>query len=237
MDTMTWTSVEAVTKIIKESSKATYMLDPMSAPLVKEVLTHLSLHIANIVNMTLSTGNFNSKLKSDIVLPLLKKQNLDSESFKNYRPVSNLPFLSNVIKKVMACRVLEHMKENHLLDTLQSPYKKAQSTKTALLRVQNDILTLIDQKRGTCLILLDLSTAFDTVDHDLLLWLLANNIGLTGSVLSLFRTYLSGRSQCVCKWRHVWVLSLCIWSPTRICIGSTYVLHLLASFGIHITAS
>ena len=78
----------------------------------------------------------------------------------------------------MACRLLEHMKENHLLDTLQSAYKKAHSTETALLRVQNDILTSIDQKRGTFLILLDLSAAFDTVDHDLLLSFLENNIGL-----------------------------------------------------------
>ena len=115
-------------------------------------MTHLALYITNIVNVTLLTGIFPSKLKSAIVLPLLKKQNLDSESFKNYRPVSNLPFLSKVVEKVMACRLLEHMKENHLLDTLQSAYKKAHSTETALLRVQNDILTSIDQKRGTFLI-------------------------------------------------------------------------------------
>ena len=133
MDTMTPASVEEVTKITKESSKATCMLDPMPTALVKEIVTHLALYITNIVNMALSTGIFPSKLKSAIVLPLLKKQNLDSESFKNYRPVSNLPFLSKVIEKVMACRLLERMKENHLLDTLQSAYKKAHSTETALL--------------------------------------------------------------------------------------------------------
>ena len=197
MDTMTPASVEEVTKIIKESSKATCMLDPMPTALVKEIVTHLALYITNIVNMALSTGIFPSKLKSAIVLSLLKKQNLDSESFKNYRPVSNLPFISKVIEKIMPCRLLEHMKENHLLDTLQFAYKKAHSTETALLWVQNDILTSIDQKRGTFLILLELSAAFDTVDHDLLLSFLENNIGLTGSVLSLFRTYVSGRSQCV----------------------------------------
>ena len=147
MDTMTSASVEEVTKIIKESSKATCMLDPIPTALVKEIVTHLALYITNIVNMTLLTGIFPSKLKSAIVLPMLKKQNQDSESFKNYRLVSNLPFLSKVIEKVMACRLLEHMKENHLLDTLQSAYKKAHSTEAALLRVQNDILTSIDQKK------------------------------------------------------------------------------------------
>ena len=136
----------------------------------------------------------------------------------------------------MACRLLEHMKENHLLDTLQSAYKKAHSTEIALLRVQNDILTSTDQKRGTFLILLDLSAAFDTVDHDLLLSFLENNIELTGYVPSLFRTYLSGWSQWVSV-NCVWVLSLSIWSPTRICIRSTYFLHILAYCRIHIAAS
>ena len=111
--------------------------------------------------------------------------------------MSNLPFLSKVIEKVIASRLLEHMKENNLLDTLQSAYKKAHSTETALLRVQNDILSSIGQKKGSFLILLDLSAAFDTVDHDLLLSFLENHAGLAGSALSLFKTYLCGRSQCV----------------------------------------
>ena len=76
------------------------MLDPMLTALVKEIVTHLALYITNIVNMTLSTGIFPSKLKSAIVFPLLKKQNLDSESFKNYHPVSNLPFLPKVLKRL-----------------------------------------------------------------------------------------------------------------------------------------
>ena len=80
------------------------------------------------------------------------------------------------------------MKENNLLDTLQSAYKKAHSTETALLRVQNDILSSIGQKKGSFLILLDLSAAFDTVDHDLLLSFLENHAGLAGSALSLFKT-------------------------------------------------
>ena len=78
------------------------------------------------------------------------------------------------------------MKENDLLNNLQSTDRKAHSTETALLQVQNDIITSIDQKRGTFLILFDLSAAFDAVDQDLLLSFLENNIGLTGSVLSLF---------------------------------------------------
>ena len=96
----------------------------------------------------------------------------------------------------MACHLLEHLKENDLLDTLQFAYKKAHSTETAFLRAQNDILTWIDQKKRLR-ILLDLSAAFDMVDHDLPLPFLENNLGLTGSALSLFWMYLSGRLQCV----------------------------------------
>ena len=188
---------EGMGDVDQESSKATCALDPMPTSLIKEVLPHLASYITKIVNMAFSTGTFPSKLKSAIVIPLIKKPNLNCEILKNYRPVSNLPFLSKVIEKVIASRLLEHIKENNLLDTLQSAYKKAHSTETALLRVQNDILSSIGQKRGSFLILLDLSAAFDTVDHDLLLSFLENHAGLAGSALSLFKTYLCGRSQCV----------------------------------------
>ena len=124
MDTLAPASVKEVTDIIKESSKATCALDPMPTSLVKEVLPQLASYITKIVNMAFSTGTFLSKLKSAIVIPLIKKPNLNCEILKNYRPVSNLPFLSKVIEKVIASRLLEHMKENNLLDTLQSAYKK-----------------------------------------------------------------------------------------------------------------
>ena len=178
MDTVAPASVQEVTDIIKESSKATCTLDLMPASLIKEVLPHLASYITKIVNMAFSTGTFPSKLKSAIVFPLIKKPNLNCEIFKNYCPVSNLPFLSKVIEKVNASRLLEHMKENNLLDTLQSAYKKAHSTEIALLRVQNDILSSIGQKKGSFLILLDLSAAFDMVDHDFLLSFLENHAGL-----------------------------------------------------------
>ena len=197
LDTFAEASVQEVTKIICESSRATCSLDPMPTALVKEVIQHLAPFITHIVNLALSSGIFPSKLKSAIVHPLIKKPNLDCEILKNYRPVSNLSFLSKVIEKVIASRLLEHMQSNNLLETLQSAYKKAHITETALLRVQNDILSSINARKGSFLILLDLSAAFDTVDHELLLSFLDTHIGLRGPVLKLFRSYLCGRSQCV----------------------------------------
>ena len=74
--------------------------------------------------MVFLTGSFPSKLKSAIVTPLIKKPNLNCEILKYYRPVSNLLFLSKVIKKVISSPFLKHMKDNNLLDTLQSTTKK-----------------------------------------------------------------------------------------------------------------
>ena len=92
MDTLAPASVKEVTDIIKESSKATCMLDPMPISLVKEVLPHLASFITKIVNIAFSTGTFPSQLKSGIVTPLIMKPNLDYEILKNYRPLFNLPF-------------------------------------------------------------------------------------------------------------------------------------------------
>ena len=89
------------------------------------------------------------------------------------------------------------MKKNGLLEKMQFAYKEAHSTETALLQVQNDILSTMDEKKGVLLILLDLSAAFDTVDHHLLLSFLETHVGLRGSVLNLLRMYLTDHSQCV----------------------------------------
>ena len=190
------TSVE-ITEIIKKSSNATCLLDPIPTGLLRDLLPVLSPIIADIVNGSLTAGVFPSELKSAIVKPLLKKSTLDPEVLKNFRPVSNLSFISKVIEKVVASRLLDHMVGNDLLEPFQSAYRSGHSTETALLRVHNDIVNAVDQGKGVCLILLDLSAAFDTVDHDILLDFLKNHIGLDGSVLALFRSYLSGRSQCV----------------------------------------
>ena len=96
--------------------------------------------------------------------PILKKASLDREVLKNFRPVSNLSFLSKVIEKVIASRLADHMAANDLMDPMQSAYRKGHSTETALLRVHNDIIGAVDKGNGVILVFLDLSAAFDTVD-------------------------------------------------------------------------
>ena len=96
--------------------------------------------------------------------PLIKKKpGLDAEISKNYRPVSDLSFLSKVIEKVIASRIISHIENNAIIDKFQSSYKCVHSTETALLRVYSDIVTTIGKGNGSFLVLLDLSAAFDTI--------------------------------------------------------------------------
>ena len=133
-------------------------------------------------------------MKSAIVTPLLKKSTLDPDILKNYRPVSNLSYISKLLERVVAGRLTDYMTENNLHEHLQSAYKPGHSTETALVKVQNDILTSIDQHGVVILVMLDLSAAFDTIDHDILFSRMENTLGITGQALAWFKSYLSGRT-------------------------------------------
>jgi len=189
------TTVSEMNEIVLSMNKTTCASDPFPSKLIPNVLTQLIPFFVRITNLSLSSGIFPSALKAAIIRPLLKKANLDLQVLSNYRPVSNLSFLSKVIEKVIAKRLFAHMSANNLFDKLQSAYKPGHSTETALLRIQNDILNTIDTGRGTLLVLLDLSAAFDTVDHSILLGLLEEHIGVSATALALLESYLSGRSQ------------------------------------------
>ena len=102
-----------------------------------------------------------------------------------------------MIEKVVASRLVDHMTENNLMDPMQSAYRKGHSTETALLRLHNDVVSAVDRGCGVCLVLLDLSAAFDTIDHTSSSPSSRNTLGLGGPVLDLFQSYLSGRAQCI----------------------------------------
>ena len=145
--------------------------------------------------MSLRDSLMPKSLKTALIRPLLKKTSLDSDILKNYRPVSNLTFIWKVIEKVVSGRLNEHLIKNSMFDPLQSAYRDKHSTETALIKVQNDILSAFDAGSSAILLMLDLSAAFDTIDHDILLSRLCNVYGITGNALDWFRTYLTGRIQ------------------------------------------
>ena len=131
------------------------------------------------------------------VQPNLKKAGLDENVLKNFRPVSNLQFLSKVLEKLSLKQFMEHLDRNDLSEMYQSAYKALHSTETALLKVSSDILEKLDNKNVCVMSLLDLSAAFDTIDHEILLKRLEITYGISGTVLLWFRSYLTGRVQSV----------------------------------------
>ena len=108
-------------------------------------------------------------MKRAIVRPSLKKPSLDYQLYKNHTPISNLMFLSKWCEKVVASQFISHLREKKLEEILQSAYKVGHSTESTLSRVHNDVLCALDDGRCVMLVLLDLSAAFDTVDHGILL--------------------------------------------------------------------
>ena len=136
-------------------------------------------------------------LKIAMLDPLLKKVNADSDIFQNFRPVSNLKLLSKLVEKAVFVQLSEYLVNNELHEVFQSAYKSFHSTETSLLRVQNDILQSLDKKESLIFVLLDLSAAFDTIGHDILLFRPTERFGIGGNVLLWFKSYLSSRSQFV----------------------------------------
>ena len=116
---------------------------------------------------------------------------------KNYRPVSNLSFISKIIEKCVAEQLVHHIDSNGLNEIMQSAYKKHHSTETALLKVKSDILQNFADGNVTCLVLLDLSAAFDMVNHKILLQRLQHRYGIKGVVLKWLESYLTEHQQCV----------------------------------------
>ena len=136
-------------------------------------------------------------MKRAIVRPSLKKPSLDYQLYKNRRPISNLMFLSKCCQKIVASHFISHLRENKLEEIFQSAYKVGHSTESALLRVHNDVLRALDDGKCVMLVLLNLSAAFATVDHGILLSRRSQCIGIQGSAYTWFESYLSSRSQFV----------------------------------------
>jgi hypothetical protein len=128
------------------------------------------------------------------VLPLLKSNSADTNTLSNYRPVANLPFLSKIVEKIVAEHLVNLLNSNRCFDPHQSGYRRFYSCETAIAYLMNAIFTGMDNGRVTLLILLDLSSAFDCVDHRILINKL-ELVGVSGSALKWFSNYLSSRYQ------------------------------------------
>ena len=163
---------------------------------MKDILPAVLKTITHIVNMSLTARTFPLDWETDIIRPLIKKAGLEL-SKKNYRPVSNLCFLSKLVEHCMLKQFLKHC-DNCLLPDFQSAYHANYSTETSLRRMTNDILWAMEEEHIAMMVIMDLSAAFDMVDHNILLKILANQFGVTDAALKWFDSYLRPRSFKVC---------------------------------------
>ena len=191
-------TINEIRNLILTSSDATCSLDIIPTRLLKTCADALAPPIAHLINLSLSEGVFPDEFKHAIILPLLKKPSLPKDDLSSYRPISNLNFISKILEKVIKVRLNKHLESFPSLSQYQSAYRKYFSTETALLRIQNDLNLAKHRHQVSALLLLDLSAAFDTIDHDILISRLSSTFGISNSALSLLTSYLTGRSQSVC---------------------------------------
>ena len=184
-------------EILQSSPQKSCPLDAIPTTILLQCLDVLFETILEIINHSLEFGTFPHCYKKALVKQLIKKHDLDQNNLQNYRPVSNLPYLSKILEKVVLKQIRNHLEINNLMDPYQSAYRTGHSTESALLKIVNDLLMNCDNGEISILTLLDQSAAFDLIDHSILLHRLEKSFGISGIALSWIRSYLSNRSQII----------------------------------------
>uniref|UniRef100_A0A670INB5 Reverse transcriptase domain-containing protein n=1 Tax=Podarcis muralis TaxID=64176 RepID=A0A670INB5_PODMU len=196
---VTWDQFQSVTsedvdRLLGKVKPTTCLLDPCPSWLIKASWEGLGDGLCGVVNASLCEGAFPDPLKEAVIKPLLKKTSLDPANLANYRPLSNLPFLGKVIERVVAEQLQARLEETDHLDPFQSGFRSHHGTETALVALVDDLRRARDKGESCFLVLLDLSAAFDTIDHNILLDRL-EGLGAGGTVIQWFRSFLLGRVQ------------------------------------------
>ena len=153
--------------------------------------------ICEMCNASLREGLLPISQKAAIITPIVKKSGLDPDEPQSYRPISNLTFMSKIIERIVAEQLRAHLSESDLMPPVQSAYRRGHSTETALMKVIADVIDAADGQKITLLSLLDMSAAFDTVDHAILLRRLELSYSIGGTALQWLTSFLSDRTQVV----------------------------------------
>ena len=188
---------EQVAAALKKAPTKHCSLDPVPTWLVKQCSAVFAPVIANMCITSFNQSSLPAGQKMAITRPLLKKPTLDSSDMNSYRPISNLSFLSKMIERLVDFRLVAYADRNSLLPKFQSAYRAQHSTETALVCLYNDMVGIIDRREVGALVLLDMSSAFDTIDHDIMIDVLQRRFDIHDAALAWFRSYFADRTQIV----------------------------------------
>ena len=186
-----------VSQLLRSMSNKSSPLDYIPTSLLKSCADTFSILISHLANLSFTQATFPSKFKLALISPLLKKPGLPKSDLANFRPISNLNTIGKILERLALSRIFPHISKSPSFSPLQSAYRKFHSTETALLKLTNDIMESIDSGKITILTALDMSAAFDTLDHITLLHRLQHTFGLSGYAISWIRSYLTHRSSFV----------------------------------------
>ena len=186
-----------VLEIIKKNKNShAFGRDKLDAATIKMGGNYLCSPIAHIINLSLGKSTFPNKWKIARILPVQKSKGLDLNSPASFRPISQLPVISKIAEKIVQSRLLLHLEQNKLLSSDHHGYRLNLSTTSALLDIMEAISTATDQNMVTSTMSLDQTSAFDCVEHHILLDKLAY-YHLDSSVIDWVRSYLASRSTYV----------------------------------------
>ena len=191
---MTVTEAE-VQKILSLMNGKTSPRDSIPTTLMKECSSTFSSIIARLVKLSFSEGVFPFAFKCAQITPIMKKAGLEPSVLTNYRPISNLSTISKILERLYLSRLKPQV--SPLCSPLRSAYRLHHSTETALIGIVNDMFEAADAGCATVLLALDLSAAFDTIEHAVILRRLSDTLGVTGTALNWIKSYLTARTSFV----------------------------------------
>ena len=188
----------------------------------------ISYPLTHIINLSLKTGDFPDQLKIAKVIPLFKSG--DRNCIDNYRPISILPAFSKVFEKIISSRLINYLEKNNLLTEHQHGFRGQRSTESAVLQFVNNVYRNLEDKLHVAGVFIDLSKAFDTLDHKILLHKL-EYLRIRGVSLKLFGSYLHARKQTVyCNQNYSPLQSIVKGVPQGSVLGPLFFLMYINDF-------
>ena len=184
-----------VKECILNSASNSCELDPIPSKILIEYLDSILPSLTDQYNSSIASSIFPQCFKSPLVTPTLKKRCLDHNDFNNYRPVSYPCFIAKILENLVLSQVSSYLNSHNFHNTCQSTHRPGHSTETTLLKVVNDLFPSLSIGNISVLALLDFSSAFDTIDHSILVHRLHTDIAFTDTVLQWFSSYLADRTN------------------------------------------